>query len=111
MYAIILIMDMCVTDSCAVYRVNWLRAKAQFNRWEEETKMVKNEMTWTTLWFENQRKRWQDRAEKCEEKQQRDMLAMPGNKWRCGKHSNWRQNQHLAQIWSFTDDNLQCYCS
>jgi hypothetical protein len=71
MYAIILIMDMCVTDSCAVYRVNWLRAKARFNRWEEETKMVKNEMTWTTLWFENQRKRWQDRAEKCEEKQQR----------------------------------------
>jgi hypothetical protein len=70
MYAIILIMAISVTDSCAVYRVNWLRAKARFNRWEEESEMVKNEMTWTVLWFENQRKRWQDRAEKSMERQQ-----------------------------------------
>ena len=31
----------------AVYRINWLRAKAQVSRWEEEAWLVPNEMDWT----------------------------------------------------------------
>ena len=37
----------------SVYRVNWLRAKAHYDRWEEELTMVVHEMEWTTLWFKH----------------------------------------------------------
>jgi hypothetical protein len=46
--------------------VNWLRAKARFNRWEEELRIVKNEMRWTVSWFNFQTKKWTDRAEESE---------------------------------------------
>ena len=29
-----------------VYRVNWLRAKAWMDRWQEEVTLVQNEMRW-----------------------------------------------------------------
>jgi hypothetical protein len=45
-----------------VSRVNWLRAKARYERWEEELKIVKNEMQWTKLWFIAQEKRWEERV-------------------------------------------------
>jgi hypothetical protein len=54
----------------AVYRVNWLRAKARFNRWEEEEKIVKSEMDWTIRWFENQQLMWEKNARESIEKQQ-----------------------------------------
>jgi hypothetical protein len=44
-------------------RVNWLRAKARHQRWEEEIEIVKHEMIWTQLWFDHQRQVW-DRREK-----------------------------------------------
>ena len=43
-----------------VYRVNWLRAKARQDRWNEELQIVRHEMKWTTLWFKNQLKEWKD---------------------------------------------------
>lgn len=46
-----------------VDRVNWLRAKARFDRWEEEVKLVTNEMRWTGLWFDYQHNVWAGRAE------------------------------------------------
>lgn len=46
----------------AVYRVNWLRAKARVDRWLEEQTLVKHEMYWTILWFRNQGKMWRDRS-------------------------------------------------
>ena len=46
-----------------VYRVNWLRAKARVDRWEEEVKLVQHEMQWTVKWFENQHHIWGGRAE------------------------------------------------
>jgi hypothetical protein len=49
------------TNRDLVYRVNWLRAKARHDRWMEELKIVKNEMKWTILWFENQSREWNDR--------------------------------------------------
>lgn len=47
---------------CAVYRVNWLRAKARRDRWDEELKLVKHEMSWVVLWFQHQRLVWEGRA-------------------------------------------------
>jgi hypothetical protein len=44
--------------------VNWLRAKARFDRFDEEVLLVKHEMGWTIRWFENQISCWTDRAEK-----------------------------------------------
>ena len=48
-----------------VYRVNWLKAKAQVDQWTENEKLflVKNEMQWTMLWFQNQANLWKERSE------------------------------------------------
>ena len=51
----------------SVYRVNWLRAKARYDRWEEELMMVVHEMEWTTLWFKHEEESWKRRAEVSEE--------------------------------------------
>jgi hypothetical protein len=45
----------------SVQRVNWLRAKARNQRWEEEITIVTNEMCWTQLWFQNQVDVWEER--------------------------------------------------
>jgi hypothetical protein len=47
-----------------VYRVNWLRAKARVDRWQEEVILVENEMQWTLLWFQNQANLWRERGER-----------------------------------------------
>ena len=47
-----------------VYRVNWLRAKARVDRWLEEQILVKQEMGWTILWFQNQANLWGDRSKR-----------------------------------------------
>jgi hypothetical protein len=49
-------------ESSQVYRVNWLRAKARFDRWDEELITVRHEMGWSVTWFEHQRKKWVKRA-------------------------------------------------
>ncbi|KAG2126646.1 hypothetical protein BD769DRAFT_1357508 [Suillus cothurnatus] len=41
-----------------VYRVNWLKAKARWNRWEEELSLVQHEMGWTIGWFKYQEEKW-----------------------------------------------------
>ena len=48
--------------SLLVYRVNWLRAKARFDRWVEEETLVKHEMRWTTIWFQKQVDLWVKRS-------------------------------------------------
>ena len=40
------------------YRVNWLRAKAWYDRWQEEVALVNHEMMWTINWFEHQKEKW-----------------------------------------------------
>ena len=47
---------------CEVYRVSWLRAKARHDRWDEENILVKNEMQWTVLGFQNLCNEWKRRA-------------------------------------------------
>lgn len=45
-----------------VYRVNWLKAKARYDRWSEELKLVQHEMHWTVRWFQNQELMWRRRS-------------------------------------------------
>ncbi|KAG1719346.1 hypothetical protein EDB19DRAFT_1648329, partial [Suillus lakei] len=46
------------------YRVNWLKAKAQYDYWSEELKLVQHEMFWTVSWFRTQEATWRSRADK-----------------------------------------------
>lgn len=46
-----------------VYRVNWLKAKARYDRWNEELTLVQHEMFWTVSWFRTQEARWRARAD------------------------------------------------
>jgi hypothetical protein len=46
-----------------VYRVNWLKAKARVDRWQEEQILVKHEMDWTIRWFQYQANLWKKRSE------------------------------------------------
>jgi len=50
-----------MTNVHIVYRVNWLRARAQTRRWEEEYPQTEREMVWTTLYFMHQRDKWYGR--------------------------------------------------
>jgi len=45
------------------YRVNWLRSRAQKNRWEEELPCTEWEMVWTVLYFMHQRDKWYQRLQ------------------------------------------------
>jgi hypothetical protein len=53
----------CILSECMskVYRVSWLKAKARYERWDEELKIVKHEMCWTILWFKHQEHVWERR--------------------------------------------------
>ena len=41
--------------------MNWLRAKARYDRWEEEHNMVRHEMEWTVKYFEHREQQWEGR--------------------------------------------------
>ncbi|KAG1886594.1 hypothetical protein F4604DRAFT_1571859, partial [Suillus subluteus] len=43
------------------YRVNWLKAKARWSRWQEELSLVRHEMGWTINWFKYHQKEWNRR--------------------------------------------------
>jgi hypothetical protein len=43
--------------------VNWLRAKAAFERATEEDTLVRYEMRWTTAYFNHRAREWQRRKE------------------------------------------------
>ena len=47
-----------------VYRVHWLRTKAQCDRWAEELVLVRHEMDWTHNFFLFKSKQWDARAQK-----------------------------------------------
>ncbi|KAG1808390.1 uncharacterized protein BJ212DRAFT_1280762, partial [Suillus subaureus] len=46
------------------YRVNWLKAKARWSRWQEELSLVRHEMGWTINWFKYHQKEWNRRWQK-----------------------------------------------
>jgi hypothetical protein len=41
-----------------VYRVHWLRARAQLHRWQEEVALTRNEMHWTINYFTSRQRQW-----------------------------------------------------
>ena len=41
-----------------VYRVHWLRARAQLNRWQEEVTLTRNEMHWVINYFTFRQSQW-----------------------------------------------------
>jgi hypothetical protein len=49
------------SDTVLVYRVNWLRAKARYTRWEEEHNLIPHEMQWTVSYFQYREKEWWER--------------------------------------------------
>ena len=55
--------DNLFTCQSLVYRVNWLRAKARKERWEEEIELVRCEMDWTVNCFQHHERIWRERAE------------------------------------------------
>ncbi|KAG2109049.1 uncharacterized protein F5147DRAFT_652614 [Suillus discolor] len=48
-------------DELSVYRLNWLKAKARWQRWEEELSLVQHEMGWTVGWFRYKKEEWERR--------------------------------------------------
>ncbi|THU79459.1 hypothetical protein K435DRAFT_697752 [Dendrothele bispora CBS 962.96] len=45
-----------------VYKVNYLRARARWDRWQEELILVKKEMEWRITWFEHAHEVWTKRS-------------------------------------------------
>lgn len=50
-----------MTKTIEVHRVNWLRAKAAFDRASEETLLVKHEMQWTVNYFQYHSNQWKEK--------------------------------------------------
>ncbi|KAF9232933.1 hypothetical protein BU15DRAFT_67025 [Melanogaster broomeanus] len=46
----------------AVYKINWLKAKARYCRWKDELELVRHEMYWVVKWFQGQELEWKRRA-------------------------------------------------
>ena len=61
---LILSCSLCLNIFILVFQVNWLRAKARVDRWREEQTLVKHEMQWTILWFQNQANLWSERSKR-----------------------------------------------
>ncbi|KAF9545280.1 hypothetical protein CPC08DRAFT_649410 [Agrocybe pediades] len=55
-------------QSLAIYRVHWLRARAENNRWKEELELTCYEMQWTTRFYMYMAELWAKRRNHCQEK-------------------------------------------
>jgi hypothetical protein len=75
--------------------VNWLRAKARYQRWVEEMKIVENEMKWTLEWFSNQEENWKRRVDWAKDKK------LEGHKCYAEKQINlWkRMKERCKNTW------------
>ena len=49
--------------------MSWLRAKARFNRWSEELRIVGYEMQWTVNWFRWKEEQWRLRLNELEDEE------------------------------------------
>lgn len=52
-----------LTGLLLVYRLNWLRARAQKNRWSEELNLTRHEMQWTVRWYVHMAAKWRVRRD------------------------------------------------
>ena len=80
-----------------VNRVNWLRAKARHQRWQEEVQILEHEMMWTQQWFCHQKSKWQQRMRAAE------VESKPGHYAYAAKQVGiWSQFWETARI-EFSD--------
>ena len=93
MYVFIIIVNHFINHA-KVYRVNWMRARAQRNRWEEEFPRTENEMIWTTLYFMHQRDLWYSRLQALPWM----VGSSPGHEAYCQqKISHWEEFARIAE--------------
>lgn len=91
-------------QTSSVYRVNWLRAKARYDRWDEELKLVKNEMNWVVWWFEHRRLVWEERSKKSV------TLNQPGHRvYACKQIDLWQWFENHARR-KFVGKMVEWYC-
>jgi hypothetical protein len=64
-----------------VFRVSWLKAKARYDRWNEELRLVEAEMFWTTLWFKHQEREWERRFRQAVEPGHQSYAAKQQDLW------------------------------
>jgi hypothetical protein len=84
---------MNLTKCITVYRVNWLRARAHKNRWEEELPRTEREMVWTTRYFMHQRDKWYQRLVDI----RTENLGQSGHEAYCEQQiSQWEEFSRLA---------------
>jgi hypothetical protein len=92
------------TKKLIVRRVHWLRARAQYMRWQEEATLISYEMQWTVRFFVNQGSKWAEAystlADPCRTLAGASGTLSEGGRNNAGfiayckrKHSTWR---HLA---------------
>jgi hypothetical protein len=78
-----------------VYRVNWLRAKARYIRWEEEHNVVRHEMEWTVKYFQHREQQWEER--RCAVSDER--IAAGGLRCYAAKQAGlWRKFAESAKV-------------
>ena len=84
-------------DLNAVYRVHWLRAKAQKTRWIEEIQCLQVEMESAVRFFQYQERFWREKQEII------DIQTQPGHAaWAARQNSMWRSMATQAES-RFTD--------
>jgi hypothetical protein len=73
--------------------VSWLRAKARFDRWSEDLRLVGYEMQWTVNWFRWKEDQWRRRLNDLENEER-----PPGLDSYCHKHITlWHSLAEQAQ--------------
>ncbi len=80
-------------NDISVYRVNWMRARAHTQRWEEELPRTEKEMEWTTRYFMYERDVWYRRLVNLRE----EGSGGKGHEAYCEQQiSQWEENARLA---------------
>ena len=75
-----------------VYRVNWLRARAQNDRWTEELSLTKHEMEWTVRWYVYMAKKWKSRRDV------REQVSLGHTAYAEKQMAMWNELGRVAQL-------------
>ena len=94
-----LLIKVCLFNK--VYRVSWLRARAQKNRWQEELPLTKKEMVWTILFFMHQRDIWYSQLQ---DLQKMESFSLEHKAYCEQMISQWEEFARIADF-QFTEAN------
>ena len=96
-----------MTIISTVYRVNFLRPKARYDRWDEELKTVRHEMGWSIRYFDHHRTQWMVRAQKVGNTEgQRAYAYKQTEMW--DKFVGWGNNSLVVESCDFANVMLLC---